>query len=136
MEQLPITPLSRQEILEALADEARDSLSSYCINTCKALCCKSGHLTITKAESEIFPKDKKVERADGLYEIPLQPQCIHLKNNKCTVYENRPKPCRNFPVYVRGETILFASWCKGQQAGLLEIYIQKFKDLGCTVHII
>ncbi len=118
--------------IQQLANEARASLSEFCSQTCKALCCKSGQLIVSQEESQIFPATR-TERPDGLYAIQIAPKCIHLKNDRCSVYESRPKPCRDFPVYVRGETIVIAGWCQGQQAGLLEEYKEKFRKLGCKV---
>ena len=38
--------------------------------------------------------------------------CIHLKNNMCSVYEERPLMCRSFPVKVGEYGLRFAPGCK------------------------
>ena len=130
-----MTNISKDRLIAQLAQEARTSLSTFCSQTCKALCCKSGQLIVSETESILFPTTR-TERPDGLYAIQIAPKCIHLNsNNQCSIYDSRPKPCRDFPVYVRGETIVIAGWCQGQQAGLLQEFVIQFEKLGCKVVI-
>src|SRR3989344_5575527 len=44
---------------ETIAQQARKSISSYCINECKAYCCRKGFLVFSSKESSIIPDLQK-----------------------------------------------------------------------------
>ena len=53
------------------------------------------------------------EQTDGLWhlkETPGQPDCLFLKDKKCTVYETRPMQCRTWPFWP--EVMNAKSWAK------------------------
>jgi Fe-S-cluster containining protein len=39
--------------------------------------------------------------------------CIHLKDNLCKIYNNRPLICRSFPIKVAPIGLTFSPGCKG-----------------------
>jgi hypothetical protein len=44
------------EKIHKLSDEARGSISSFCINKCPSFCCRKGYLTLSRKE-EAFKED-------------------------------------------------------------------------------
>ena len=38
--------------------------------------------------------------------------CVHLKDNKCSIYETRPLMCRSFPVKIGASGIRFSKGCE------------------------
>lgn len=38
----------------------------------------------------------KVKKIDGYYAMQLKIKCQKLKNNRCSIYKNRPKLCREY----------------------------------------
>jgi Fe-S-cluster containining protein len=56
------------------------------------------HLGLTLIE---FTK-KHCDRTDGFFHLkedPKNPDCLFLKNKRCTVYEARPTQCRTWPFW-------------------------------------
>lgn len=118
---------------DVLVDAARDSLGPFCSSTCKAKCCKKGYLPVSAQESLLFETDLYDKTQSR---VTLTPGCSHLKKDSCTIYARRPKACREFPVYLKGKTILIASWCEGYKAGKLDTYLKKFEEEGLKVIIV
>ncbi|MCA9477566.1 MAG: YkgJ family cysteine cluster protein [Nanoarchaeota archaeon] len=99
------------------------------MRACKAQCCKRGYLPVSEKEAELFGT------TEGL--INLTPPCMHLDNNNaCSVYEKRPKACREFPLYEKGKTLLVASWCPGYQEGLLDEFLKLLEGKGYQILVI
>lgn len=76
---------------------AIDDVSSLC-RTC-ALCCDGtlfAYVTVSAAEAEALrARDVALaERKDGTFRLP-QP-CRALERRSCTVYAERPAPCRSY----------------------------------------
>ncbi len=47
--------------IERILDEARRSISKFCIEECKAYCCRKGHLTLTAKETDLITQNKTKE---------------------------------------------------------------------------
>lgn len=131
-------------VAEELANKARESLSSYCINECKAKCCRMGFLLLTEAEVPLFKNTFK----ENLRSIPIQEDkkefilnlnkggCPNLKDNKCTIHTNplRPKTCSSYPLFVRkNKTILISNTCEGVRENKLYPFLAEFKQKGYTL---
>lgn len=84
-----------------------------CQNGCSN-CCKSGGVVAVSEEEarhvaqylklSIAEFLKKFTRSEGkkIYLIEQEiPDCIFLKNEKCTIYEVRPLQCRTFPFWTQ-----------------------------------
>ena len=131
--------------IDYILDEARYSTSKYCMEVCRAICCRRGFLPLTSNEAEIIipNKDelikKKVLRAsnDGKFILSLSVfGCPQLdKENKCRIWKNpnRPQCCGEFPVFERKEGILFSKRCNAVVMGLLDKYKDKLKSLGYNI---
>ena len=89
---------------------------SEACNSCEAQCCsgESGNIFFTKSEmveianhlnisTEIFLSDfcRKVGYKYSIKEIRFQGKynCIFLTENRCDIYNVRPKQCRTFPFW-------------------------------------
>ncbi len=78
-------------------------------------------LTLFPEEIHLFPKsmirphlDKGVNEPTSIltYQHTLN-ICIHLKDNLCKIYHNRPLICRSFPIKVGLRGLTFSPGCKG-----------------------
>jgi len=79
-------------------------------NKCKKCgrCCRAMFLQIgneklrkTKSRRDYFRwidlhEKAKIVKIKGLYYLRLELKCTKLKNNKCSIYKNRPQLCRDF----------------------------------------
>ncbi len=135
------------EDINKIADEARNSLSKYCIEECKAYCCRKGYIIITPDEVDLLIGNKKEkliskwtlkELIDGKFSFNFSNSfggCTQLKDGKCLIHKNekRPKVCKEFPIFITGKTIRLSPRCYGIKAGLLYPFIKKFKELGYEI---
>lgn len=123
--------------IELLVDHARNSLGPFCMQSCHAKCCRRGKLILdTVQEQSVFPKERVEQNESGVTSIQIEGGCPNLQSdNGCSVYQNRPRCCREFPIYLRGSTVIIASWCTGYEQGLLDHYVLQFESLGLRVII-
>ncbi|MGE0792823.1 MAG: YkgJ family cysteine cluster protein [Candidatus Woesearchaeota archaeon] len=99
-------------------------LSEYCINTCKAKCCKRGKLPLTSEEAKMFDKN----RIDKNNHYDLTDGCEYLdKNLKCKIYDKRPKICKDYPFHEMGPVKFAITHCDAVQNGVLDEEIIKRK---------
>ncbi|MCF7799058.1 YkgJ family cysteine cluster protein [Candidatus Woesearchaeota archaeon] len=111
--------LAEQEALQQLVASIANSISSYCQKPCEARCCRVGELLLEKKEAEQFTK--KTQREDNMFIVPLRLKgCEHLQSNaSCGIYNARPNLCRDFPLFLKGNTLLVAGWCLAVKEGLI-----------------
>ena len=116
---------------EEIANRARNSLGEYCINECKAYCCKKGYLILKAKEVDLVVKGKKsLKKVEGGFSLNFnEGGCPSLKDNKCSVYENRPQTCRDFPIFIKGKYVRISPRCYGFTSGLLYPFIKEFKKI-------
>jgi Fe-S-cluster containining protein len=128
---------------EALFNKAREQISEFCINSCKALCCKKGFLPISTIDEvkivlnkkfNYVMKNKLLEEKNNKFFLHLEKiHCPSLqKNSKCNVYTSnlRPKICAEFPIFIYGKKIMIAEWCPAFQKGLFIDFIKEMKEKG------
>lgn len=97
---------------------AANALSTFCSGSCHAQCCKRGRITLSPAEAARF--EHKQARTDGLCTIDLSKGCEHLESDKCAIYNERPRVCRDYPLFLRHKTLFVAAACPAVEQGLLE----------------
>jgi len=131
--------------IDELLEEARYSMSDFCMQVCRGMCCRRGFLPLTSQEVNIVVPNKqeliksKVLRPsnDGRFLLALGVfGCPQLqKDSKCRIWNNpnRPACCGEFPVFERSESILFSNRCRAVVEGHLDTYKQKFKELGYKI---
>lgn len=132
---------------KVIAQEARNSLGNYCINTCGAKCCKSGFLALMnekevdivvgKKKQEYLNKGLLIEKEgkSTLYNLE-KGRCKNLtKKNLCGVHKdpNKPRLCDDFPLFLSRNYAIVASTCPGANEGLLDSYLDKLKKLGYKI---
>lgn len=84
------------------------AVSSFCVNKCKAKCCRNGLLPLTIQEQERFDKTRINDR--GCYD--LIGGCEFLsEDNICTAYGLRPSACKSFPYMLKNRTIYANTFC-------------------------
>lgn len=126
---------------DSLLDNARASLGSYCMTVCKAKCCNKGKLLLSQKEAIMLTKrlshPQLTKRDDGCFDLSLAQGCPSLKGSACGVYSQRPKMCRDYPIFDRGlndtRRIVFASSCEGNEIGLLQAYKEELLRRGLKV---
>ncbi len=135
-------PVPDRFLAEEIAKKARESLSTYCINTCKAQCCRKGKLLLqnekeletiagTKKEKEF--KEKILEKTPfGNYTYNLEKQsCPHLKKDwTCAIHkeERRPQICSDYPLFLVKNKFILANSCPGVRENLLTEYSKELKE--------
>ena len=139
--------MDRQMWAENIADEARASISDFCINECKAYCCRNGFLIIKPHEIDAVSqgsrdellRGKSLKRLEnGSYSLNLDAEeggCPSLKGNKCLIHASklRPKTCGDFPVYVKGDAVFFSPRCLAVKQNRFFPYEKAFIALGYRI---
>ena len=133
---------------EKLADKARKSIGSYCMNECKAYCCRKGRLVLSEGELACVTqqKHKSLIQSGVITAVPkghsmnlgiLSAGCPSLKDNKCIIYKDprRPLACHEFPIFVRDENVFISKRCFAVAENKLYAYETKFKQMGMKVTV-
>lgn len=129
---------------EKIAEEARKSISKFCFEECGAYCCRKGYLVLTEVEADVitdnnipqFIKEGRIkqikENKYSFYLGDYNKPCPCLKDLKCAVHKNpnRPLACRQFPVFIEGNTIRLSPRCLAVKNSLLYPYIAKLVKNG------
>jgi Fe-S-cluster containining protein len=104
---------------ETIAKKARASIGQYCMDECRAYCCRKGYLVLTLEQAKIITHDRVEEflktdalkrLENGRYSLNLgaTPEgCPSLKDYKCMIHKNkkRPQACKDFPVFLEGKSL-------------------------------
>lgn len=120
---------------EKLAINARKSISNYCYNECLAFCCRRGYLLLSQKEASLLQiGSEKLASAkfDKKFVFNLGKGCPLLKDYKCGIHKNpnRPKACREFPLFIHGKEIIVTEDCPAVKLNMLYPYLGKFKTMG------
>ena len=128
---------------EKIAEQARRSISRFCVEDCMAYCCRKGYLVMSSKESDIvtagmtkyFDKQILKQLANGKWSLFLgNPDlpCPSLKEGMCVIHKNpeRPLACRQFPLFLEGNTIKLSPRCLAVKQGVFYPYIKKLMVLG------
>ena len=132
---------------DKLIVEARNSISSFCINECNAYCCRKGYLTLSDSEmklivgdleEELIEKDILKSVKDGEWALFLGTPglpCPRLKDSKCTIHDNpgRPSTCDQFPLFVlEGKNLRLSNRCLAVKQMKLYPYVKQLREMGYT----
>jgi hypothetical protein len=128
---------------EAVINKARQSISRFCIEECKSYCCRRGYLTLKEKEVDIVTQGRRQEFIDKKilkklkYDYSMflgddNTTCPCLKDFKCIIHESmeRPKACRDFPIFVDGNLIKLSPRCLAVKAGMLYPYVKRLMMMG------
>jgi Fe-S-cluster containining protein len=131
--------------VDTIADNARNSISDYCINNCKAKCCKRGKLVLFN-EKEVNAivgehKQKYIEQniltvnpKTSNYHYDLEKKsCKNLTTkNLCSIHNlnSKPRICRDYPLFILGKYVIVAQDCQAAQNNLLDKHVLEIVKLG------
>jgi len=123
---------------ESLAVSARESISSYCYNECLAYCCRKGFLLLSEKEADLLRldiKDLVIMPIDKRYIFNLGKGCPNLIGYKCIIHKDpeRPKACKEFPLFVFENTIIVTDDCPAVKQNMLYPYLAEFKMMGYEI---
>lgn len=132
---------------EHILNEARDSIGNFCINECKAYCCKKGYLVLTRKQMKATMQDKEedyrrlgllTEMTGDMFSLHMgEPgyPCPSLKDNMCSIHKNpdRCTTCHSFPIWLFGEKIHISNRCFAGKESLFYPYIARLVKLGFKV---
>lgn len=119
------------EKIHKLANEARESISDFCINECHAFCCREGYLMLSRKEVELIVGEKEdslieegklKEMLNGKYSLEFKNSfgsCPMLKGFKCLIHKDefRPNTCKDFPIFILGKQIKISNRCPAKSQG-------------------
>ena len=126
---------------EKIADKARKSLGKYCMEECKAFCCRNGYLVFDKESVEVISQGKRKELEEkgllkklkngkyslflGNFDVPCP--SLDIKDYTCNIHKSkkRPKACQNFPLFIEGKTIKLSPRCPAIRENKLYPFIKK-----------
>ncbi len=120
---------------EKIIEDARKSISRFCINECKSYCCRKGYLILRERNLELVTQNKSKELIKKKIVIKLKNNkyslnmdidgCPSLKEYKCAIHKNqdRPEACKQFPIFIKGNTIRLSPRCLAVKCGLFYPYI-------------
>lgn len=98
---LRLVPASQATRLDCLADKC-------------AKCCKTiGSPVTTPQEAEKIGLDSIVKNHNGMFIKSNKSVCSLLKENLCSIYDVRPKGCREYPWYNINGELYYDSGCPG-----------------------
>ncbi len=112
-------------------DAARNAVSKFCF-TCEESCCRRGKLNMTVLEASVMPKKLLVQEWDESVSLSLENGCPKLKNNQCSIYENRPSACRKYPFYQFAKRVFLAP-CPAIKQGLVDEEIKAIRTAGFLI---
>jgi hypothetical protein len=120
------------EKIHKLANEARESISDFCINECHAFCCRDGFIKLKPDEVELYCGDQKdllikegslKEMWNGKYLFEFKNSCKGCpqlsKDFKCKIHSNsgRSNTCKDFPIFILGKQIKISNRCPAKAEG-------------------
>ena len=130
-----------------LAKEARESLGSFCMDVCKAQCCQRGFLLLMNdkeiktivgnREKSYLKKGILSPSNNGYFYDSSKKTCKNLdkKNYSCREHNNtsRPLVCRDYPVFLVRDYVMFGKTCVAVEKGMLDSYKKRFEEIGIRV---
>lgn len=132
---------------EEIAEQARRSISDFCINECHAYCCRKGFLVMTPEETVLVTHKHKAEllrrkvlneMKDGRFSMDFTNHlggCPRLKNFKCTIHDDagRPDTCKKYPIFLKDKTIRLSPRCPAVQQNKLYPYVRQLISMGFKI---
>jgi Fe-S-cluster containining protein len=133
---------------DKIAAKARKSISTFCIEECKAYCCRKSYLimnekemiTLTKGHRTSLEAEQLLKTLkDGKYSFFLGDKdhpCPCLSADfRCSIHRkiNRPKVCKEYPIFIRGDKVLISPRCLAYKTGMFYPYIRQFKMAGYKI---
>lgn len=115
----------------------------FCYETCGAHCCRHGRLNLQERELEKVTGDRRqeLERTgrltkewDGSWTLLLAPGCpALLPDHRCAIYPERPKACREYPIFRFNRAVVTVDDCPLIKSGRLEPHLDALRKDGVNV---
>jgi hypothetical protein len=132
--------LSDDKLDKLVADITRRVWATIDCTTC-ANCCKTLHPEFSDQDQQVVAeklgisveqfREKYLELTtddgESVWQIRQSP-CPFLENNKCTIYENRPKNCREYP-YLYEPEFNYRTMCMVERTYACPIVFEVFEEL-------
>ena len=119
---------------ERVVDNARKSISKFCIEECRSYCCRKGYLTFGPESLKIISqgKDLDLKFLKGKCSLYLGNGCPSLKDFKCLIHDHpkRPLACKQFPIFLEGKIIRLSPRCLAVKNNLLYPFIKQLLSMG------
>ncbi len=109
---------------EEIIQDARREISAYCLESCDADCCKRGGLRVSESDAPLFGEV-------GACRILLNP-CPNLDGSRCSIYDQRPDTCANFPIRIArlGERdVVTIGVCRAIESGVIDSQLSDLAEL-------
>lgn len=133
--------------VQQMAKKARASISRYCMEECKAYCCRKGYLVMSLKEAELVTQNqislleakgvlKKIRDEEYSFDLNNQGSyCPSLVDFKCVIHrnKNRPSACKEFPLFIQGDLVKLSPRCPAVKEGLFYPYVIKFLKKGYKI---
>ena len=132
--------------IEELANEARESISEFCMNECNAYCCRKGFLILNEEElketvgnkKEILEKENNlIKKEDGTFSLNFSNSlggCPSLRGSKCLIHKSdkRSKTCHRYPIFIneKNKTIRISRRCLAKKENMFYLFEHKAIELG------
>lgn len=133
---------------ERVANQARNSLSKYCAEECKAYCCRKAYIVLRENQVDKVTQNRREELLkkgvlkkldDGRYSLHLGDRNISCpsldKNFMCTIHKSklRAQACRDFPLFMEGNMVKLSPRCLAVKNDKLYPYVRQLLGLGCKL---
>ena len=129
---------------EQILNRARNDISQFCIEECKAYCCRKGYLVLTPKQAKATLQNREEELKNkgflkdmtngnlSLYMGDKDNPCPSLNNNKCLIHKHpdRCDTCEMFPIHIKDKTIHISRRCHAAKANMLYPHIAELIKLG------
>lgn len=137
-----------QKKAERIAKEARKSIWTFCVEECRAYCCRKGYLVLQEDEVDIVMNGKMAEYEGSLKKLGNGKYSLNMgKLNMpcpclgadfgCRIHDKRKRPlaCKEFPLFIKGNHIILSSRCLAVQQDKFFPYIKKLMKEGYDMYI-
>ena len=134
---------------ENILKRARNAIGKFCMEECKAYCCRKGYLVLTLEEADIVSQKRTNELIEkgiirkfdnGKYSLDLgntEMSCPSLNSNDftCKIHKKRKRPdaCKLFPIFIQGNEIKISPRCLAVKQNLFYPFIARLKKLGYRI---
>jgi Fe-S-cluster containining protein len=133
--------MTPDQTVEKIAQEARASISDFCIEECHAYCCRKGYLLLTPDQVDLVTQNQKEalllnKNLKALYKgdfsLNLGESCPSLKDDKCMIHKDprRPETCAHFPLFIQENVLIASPRCLAVKQGKLYPYISQLLKMG------
>jgi Fe-S-cluster containining protein len=132
--------------LERIADAARKKVGRYCYEECGAYCCRKGYLVMNRKQADLVTAGKTDDMektimlkriSEDRYSLNLNKTCpsLDMDELKCKIHKKRlrPKPCKEFPIFIKDGTVIFSSRCPAVRSGFFFPYEKAFVRKGLKI---